>query len=503
MSDSIRSLIFLFYGLAFFAMGLIVLNERGRGSDERLRHALLPLAVFGLIHGLHEWQEMLALLGMLPAQEFAAPIWEGLRLGLLAFSFLSLAAFGASLLSPTLQIRRVSLLLPLFLAAVWAGGLFVLRGRFTLDEGLLDIADTWSRYTIGIPASLVAAVGLVFQQRAFRRAGMEQFGRDSLWAALAFLWYGPLGQIFTRPTPLWPSTVLNQNLFLALFGFPVQLVRAAAAITVAIFIVRSLRSFEVENERKIKELQAARLAAAEEREALRGELLRRIVAAQEAERQRIARELHDETGQKLTAIGLGLRSVTRTASSHPRRAAKNLQRLEDMVADALTELQRLIADLRPSHLDDLGLPSTLRWYAGELEGRAGLPVSVVITGRERALSAPVNIALFRVAQEALTNVVKHAIADAVVVGLCYGPEAVTITVSDDGQGFDVQWAQSQAQRAAYGLLGMRERAELLGGQFDLTSTFGQGSQVRVTIPYQAEASEYDGEARDDHSPPAG
>jgi hypothetical protein len=145
MSRSNLALVFFLYGLAFFSMGMIVWLERGRGSDRRLRHALLPLAAFGLIHGIHEWQEMFQILGLLPAQETAELLWEGLRLALLAFSFLSLAAFGASLLSPNERIRRISLLLPLAMAAIWVFGLLIMRGRYTIQSGLLDMVDVWTR----------------------------------------------------------------------------------------------------------------------------------------------------------------------------------------------------------------------------------------------------------------------------------------------------------------------------------------------------------------------
>ena len=131
MSRSTFAIVYFFYGLAFFCMGLIVLMERGRGSDKRLQHALRPLAAFGIIHGIHEWLEMFQILDMLPGQEEAEIFWEALRLALLAFSFLSLAAFGASLLSPTDKIRRISLLLPLAMATVWVFGLMIMRGEYT------------------------------------------------------------------------------------------------------------------------------------------------------------------------------------------------------------------------------------------------------------------------------------------------------------------------------------------------------------------------------------
>jgi signal transduction histidine kinase len=233
---------------------------------------------------------------------------------------------------------------------------------------------------------------------------------------------------------------------------------------------------------KIAELQEARLEEAQNREALRGDMLRRIVAAQEAERQRIARELHDETGQSLTAIGLGIRAVSTSRADNPERAAQNLRRLEDLTAQSITELRRIIADLRPSHLDDLGLASTLRWYAGEIENRSGLHIHLEQAGEERPLSSEMTTTLFRLAQEALTNVIRHAHATQAKVQLNYGKEEVRLTVEDDGLGFNPDMV-NYSTRSPFGLLGMRERASLLGGVCTITSKLGKGTKVEVTIPY--------------------
>ena len=472
------ALIYFFYGLAFFSMGLIVAIEGGRARDDRLRKGLRPLAVFGLIHGVHEWLDMFLILDLLPGAPW---IWESIRLALLAFSFLSLTAFGVSLLSPTEQIRRLSLIVPLAQAAIWGFGLFYFRGQYTFDYGLWAVADVWTRYVIGIPGALIACAGLLAQQRVFRQAGMERFGRDSLWAAVAFAWYGVIGQVFTRSSPLPPSTVINQELFLGFFGFPVQLLRAVAAIIVTIFVMRFMRSFEVETQRQIDELQAEKLQEAERREALRGELLRQVVAAQEAERQRIARELHDETGQSLTALGLGLRGVATYLRTDVDKAAYNLRQMEGMAAQSLDELRRLIDDLRPSHLDDLGLSAALRWYAGEIENRSNLEISVEAPNGPCELPLQIKTALFRIAQEALTNTIKHGEAHHIWIVLARGDGIVKLNVRDDGKGFE-QTRLPVENRPTWGLMGMQERTVLCGGEFSLKTAPGWGTEIQVEIP---------------------
>ncbi len=255
------------------------------------------------------------------------------------------------------------------------------------------------------------------------------------------------------------------------------------AILATIFVMRFLRAFEVERQQRLARLQAERLTDAERREALRGELLNRVVQAQESERERIARELHDETGQALTAIGMGLRGVRDEIPAGD--AADHLNHLEELTGHALNELQRLIAGLRPSHLDDLGLSAALRWYADEIEERAPLAVRVEIEGDELPMSGLIRVGLFRVAQEALTNVVKHASADEAVVRVWYRVNEVQLEIVDDGVGFNALGAD----RPSWGLIGMQERVALMGGEFDLSSQQGLGTRVSVTVPLAAQPME--------------
>jgi signal transduction histidine kinase len=489
--------IYFLYGLSFFSMGLLVALEGGRSSDERLRRALRPLYGFGLVHGLHEFLKMFDEI-LVAAGHVSSPWLIGAELATLAFSFLSLAAFGSFVLSKTKTSQRLSLIVPLVLEAIWVLGLAIFTDRFTPLE-MLAVADAWTRYIIAIPASILAAVGLIAQQHAFRRAGLIRFGQDSLWASVAFGWYGLVGQLFCAPSPLFPSNIINSELFLNLFGFPIQMLRAVTAGAAALFVVRFLRAFQVVADGRLEELNEARLRESGQRESLRGELFRRVVSAQEAERQRIARDLHDEMGQSLTAIGLGLRGLSKTLNKDPARAVDTLHRLESLTNDSLSELQRLISDLRPSHIDDLGLPAALRWYAGTVSERTGLKIRVDIFGEEKPITETVKIATFRIMQEALNNTIKHAGATSVFMQLSFESDHINISMRDDGNGFDPDLVQMrQTSRPSLGLAGMRERALLLGGTVSLQSGPGQGTMIEARIPYSNES-----EAQDDHPSAAG
>ena len=481
-------LVYFAYGLAFFSMGLLVALEGGRSSDIRLRKALRPLAGFGIIHAVHEWIEMFEQMGHFKNDLF----YTALGLAILAFSFISLAAFGSFLLAKTEVSRRLILLVPIGLEALWVFGLYHFRDQYT-GATLWAIADAWTRYTLAIPASLLTAIGLIAQQRAFRRSGLIQFGRDALWAAIAFGWYGLFGQIFTQNTPIFPSYIINQDLFQNIFGIPIQLFRAFTAVAASVFVIRFLHAFQVETEAKIAELQQAQLKESQQREIMRGELFRSVVAAQESERQRIARDLHDETGQSLTAIGMGLRGLVGKISTRNKEALNTLHKLESLTADSLKELQRLISDLRPSHLDDLGLSAALRWYAGRISELSTVSVRVDIHGEERDLDEALKITIFRIIQESLNNILKHAQATNVNIHLVYEEKNVRINVWDNGRGFDLDEAkQRQTSRPSLGLAGMEERAALLGGSVSIQSRPGYGAEVEAVIPYHNKILESDG-----------
>ena len=472
--------VYFMYGLAFFSMGLLVIMEGNRASDLRLRKALRPLAGFGIVHGIHEWVDMFDQMEILIGHEQIV-IPDFVRLTLLAVSFVSLIAFGTYLLANTEAAQRVVTLVPIGLEAIWVFGLITFRGKYPSEE-IWNIADVWTRYMLAMPGGLLAAIGLVAQQRAFRRSGLIRFGQDALWAAVAFAWYGVAGQFFVETTSLPPSNIINQELFLAIFGFPIQLFRAAMAVAAAFFVIRFLRAFQVETDQKINELQQARLEEAQQKEALKGELYRRIIEAQEAERQRIARDLHDETGQALTAIGMGLRGVaTGLKNKHEReQTLSTLKDLETLTAGSLQELQRLIADLRPSHLDDLGLLATIRWYINDVKARTNLDIELLISGEEKIICSEYSTSIFRILQEALTNITKHAEATKVQIHFIFDPEEVRIAVEDNGHGFDTDQVRKQG---SWGVIGMEERATLLNGKFYLHSGPGRGTMVEIVIPY--------------------
>jgi signal transduction histidine kinase len=693
--------VYFFYGLAFFSMGLAIwlASSRFRTSEFRLAGALLFLAGFGIVHGLQEWHDMFARVEAGGASNI--PGWlllPEVHLAHLVISFLLLVFFGIRLLYANRREindqqaksgNRLALLGAGAFLALWAFSAGATWLAYRPDRlTMLGAADVLARYTLGITGAIIAAWAIWLEQGVFKRRGMGGFGRALLGAAVALLIYGIVGQLFTEPSFIFPSNVLNAELFLRVFGFPIQVLRALMAVFMAIFIIRALNVFEIETQQRLaearesraaaqrealgvqqrarqeteqlnRELRAAvqdlallftisrRMAATLDRSALlqdampslvaalpqvnagmlalrresgrplevvsvvecddpaapvaerkaqglqlaeytattgqpswmidhevlplqeealastdrgpnlsglatvsrragghtmamplsardqvigslvfctlydaasfsprdvalaraiadqlsvaidnatlydevqqsgklRGELLHRVVSAQEAERQRIARELHDGTGQTLTALGLGLAAAADRVEADPVAVRQQLVDMKQMNAQVLQEVHNVIADLRPSILDNLGLIPALRGHIRAFEQRTGIQAQLAIQGKGLRLKPEVETTIFRIAQESLTNVVRHAEARSVLVQLTFGERDVRLSVHDDGHGFDVEPALAGAGgRAAWGLLGIQERASLVGGAAEIVSRPGEGTTVRVFIP---------------------
>ena len=678
--------VYFFYGLAFFSLGLAVWLESGRTSEFRIVRAMAPLAGFGFLHGFHEWLEMYERINPAGTANLYVDV---LRLLLLAVSFLLLIVFGILLLQTgdyqARQQRRVIF--------GWVGGLiFVWLASVLLTFRIYDlcidecvtVVDVLTRYVLAIPGALLASWALLLERRSFAARGMSRYGRDLVLAAVALFIYGVVGQAFPRPSILFPSNVINAELFFQVFHFPVQILRAVMAGLLTLFLIRAFRAFEVERQRHLAQAQKAQLAAQREalaiehkasaekealnqelrlavqdlsvlfdltrklattldqetllgqaveeivvrvpnviagavflprgsghlptwaaasgfdgiaeeafrrdraemtaekvlstgrpaycnrvdiltlleteasgidsgtllpgdkvcliglplvnrevtvgclamvlepdvapftrrdfslmrttadqlslamnnaalyqevqaREVLRGELLHRVVAAQEGERQRIARELHDGIGQMLTGLGLRLAAIGEHVKTDPERAQMQLTALRQLNAQALEELRDLVSDLRPSVLDDLGLLPALQGQVAAFTERTGVPVSFSVSGRRERLKADIETVAFRVAQEALTNVAKHAQAQRVRMRLDFGEDALTMLITDDGRGFDPEQVLhgSHNDRRAWGLLGMQERVALVDGRLNVHSVPGAGTTVDVVIPLKS------------------
>lgn len=672
--------VYFIYGLAFFSMGLAVWLEAGRTSGFQNIRVLRFLAGFGFLHGLHEWVEMGTILHNTGIVQLGDPFLANvLDVVLLLFSFLLLLTFGSFMIFSERggNGRKHTIITILIFLAVWTVSTAVALTIYKpCREGCMDVADVLGRYLLGIPGALLAGWAMLLQRRSFLARGMTRCASDIRWAAVTLFLYGVVGQAFTKQTPLFPSTIINTDLFVQLFGFPVQILRAVMATLVAVFVIRALRAFELERQQRLAEAQQSALAVQQQarvetealnrelqtavqnltalfdlsynlvmtldreailrqtlpqicesipridrgiiflleqgqrplqpvichppnlpqngygiallpqpilligeyvvnnrgpacwldgtivpldpaefqagvnsperygrivglpliikeqiggslvltlredngaatlndlslfctiarqlslaienatlyqevqaREERRGELLHQVVNAQEMERQRIARELHDGVGQMLTALGLGLAAARDSLVRDPERSFQQLDELKSMGTQLIREVQGLVTGLRPSVLDDLGLVPALRGLVRQFENRAGMTVHLTVQGHSRRLQPEIETTLFRITQEGLTNTARHAQAANVQVSLAFDTGSTTLQIQDDGRGFDPDTILRAGDKPHWGLLGIEERVSLVGGRSQILSQPGEGTTITVTIPSQEE-----------------
>jgi signal transduction histidine kinase len=246
----------------------------------------------------------------------------------------------------------------------------------------------------------------------------------------------------------------------------------AVGFVVSWFVLRRVAGLE-------RELHRRRIAETENRQDLE-RLSARLVEAQEEERRALARELHDEVGQALTAIkmevGVALRGGA--GDSRTRRSLEEARAIAESTLQGVRDLSQL---LHPSMLDDFGLPETLSAYVRKFGTRTGIRADLTFTGGEGRLPQPVEVGVYRIVQEALTNIARHSGAEHCQVRIDRQAESLHVVVEDDGIGF----MDEQARTRGLGVIGMRERAQSLAGAFSLENRQGGGTRIVVTVPLAA------------------
>jgi signal transduction histidine kinase len=477
--DLFLFLVYFVYGLAFFAMGIAMWLEAGRSPALAEARTLRPLAIFGLLHGTHEWLESYLL--QADVLGVSTPAWLSVaRLVLLVCSFIFLLLYAVQMLlqvSPRdlrLRILRFSLF-GIYALMIGFGAVHALQ---TVSLPVLDLLDALARYLLAIPAAALATLALRAQARSAKQEGRQALSKSLVLAAVGFGIYA-LAQLFVRPTEMFPAQYLNAELFRLWAGFPIQLIRACMAILITIALLGATQSVEEERKGQLLAAQQARMEALEQRETLRRELLRHTVNAQEDERGRIARELHDETSQLLSALSLELATLGAFAHRRP-QMQESLERLQNLSRQMSQGLYELVYMLRPAQLDDLGLVPALKSLIENEYHPKGLSVTLEELGTPTRFEPIIETVLFRVAQEALTNVSRHAMTGQAYVQLDYSGEQVRLTICDEGRGFDPH--EPLHPPRGWGLAGMRERVEAVSGEFKIISGVNKGTTIEVVIP---------------------
>ena len=385
---------------------------------------LRPLAAFGLIHGTHEWLE--AYLLQARAIGIALPtLLPWLRLGFLIASFASLFWFGVQMFLLVAPSKSGKFTFHLSTFCLYALFILICTFEANLKSPIpqIPLLDGLGRYLLAVPAALLAALALHSQARGMFQNKLPRLGTS---LAIASFWFAiySLTQFFIQPIDMFPARFINEEAFLRHMGFPIQLIRAITAVMITYGLVRATHYMEEERRKELFAVQQSRLEALEQQEEIRRELLRHTVRAQEDERARIARELHDETSQVLSAFTLELATLRELTKRKP-QVKDIVDKLQGLSRRLSQGLYSMVHDLRPAQLDDLGLVPAIKSLLDSECCPKGLQVSFEVTGKQRRIDSLVETVLFRVTQ-ALTNVMRHAEIEQATVQLVYTPETVRL-----------------------------------------------------------------------------
>jgi len=213
-----------------------------------------------------------------------------------------------------------------------------------------------------------------------------------------------------------------------------------------------------------------------------------IIRAQEEERKRVAREIHDGPAQSMANIVMRAEYCLKLLDLDPEKVREELVSLQNLVRMSLLDVRKIIFDLRPMVLDDLGLAPAIKRYLSDYKKQYGLQVDFLFFGEQRRLDSAIEIALFRIVQETITNVRKHAKAKRAIVKIEQLNEKVNIHMKDDGTGFNLDEIMTDTNHKGYGLVGMRERVQLLKGEINIITAPGQGTAINISVPLKVENS---------------
>lgn len=207
-----------------------------------------------------------------------------------------------------------------------------------------------------------------------------------------------------------------------------------------------------------------------------------IIKAQEEERKRVAREIHDGPAQSMANIVMRAEFCLKLLDMNPGQVRNELIALQDLVRLSLTDVRKIIFDLRPMVLDDLGLAPALHRYLADYKEQYGLNIEFLFFGQQRRLDSSIEVALFRIIQETISNIRKHAKAKSAMVKMELLNKKINVHIKDDGRGFDLDKVMADKNRDGYGLVGMRERVQLLEGEMNIITAPGQGTSINISVP---------------------
>ncbi len=454
-----RSNLYFVYGLSFFVLGLATALQSRQYTRLDLARTLKWLAAFGFVHGIHEWGDVFIPIQQGYVSNFTYQMLHRLHLIILGVSFACLMEFGVALLR-TVDYPEWLHLIPGGTLAVWFFlCFFPLAERYPEFMVWHDITNTLARYFIGFPGSILAAFGLrVHTHQRIKSLDVPFIMRMLRLTGFGLVLYGIFSGLITPAVPFFPGSLLNYGNVKQWLVFPTPVFRTLIGIGLTLTVIRVLEIFDVEIDRLLEKMEQKQIRA--------------------AERNRLSRELHDGVIQKVYTAGLLVESAHRIAQTQPADVADRLDKVENVLRDAVEDLR--------SNLAELYQPAREQSLIEALEAMVEDPRFQTFVDIEKELNIPGDLCLSPmrcdhvtgIVQEALNNIVRHAQASKVELSGHVEEDRLVIQVKDNGQGLP------DHLEPGYGLRNMRDRARILGGRLKVQESQGGGTIVNLEIPIE-------------------
>lgn len=454
--------LFFIYGLSFFSLGISALQQKNpRESSFILLKSIRYLGFFGVIHGLAEWLIMLRLTDALPEHRIHLIVAASIAN---ALSFAFLWYFGMIILEPYLTKMRSIRVLPFVIFFVWA---IVFITTYSNNSSniiqWLIFENTLSRYFIGLPGGLFTAAALKTYADNINSKKTKKIAAKLRFMSALFLLYGILAGLVVSENNFFLATFINSNSFYRVFGFPVELGRTIAAVSITIVFVGAIDVFRWELDDKIDQLTKDRILS--------------------RERRKLGRELHDGLIQLLFATGLQLENIFE--NEHDINKRKQLDEIKNNLNSTISKVRDFIDKMSLQQVSVEDLEIRLLDLIENFSRLTSIPIHLDYLIPDMtigSISSEDLTQLFYIIQEAISNSIKHSNPDQIKVSLYTKYNSIIASIEDDGEGFEID---QEKKKLSYGLTAMNERAESIGAKFSIVSS-EKGTVVTVKIPWGIE-----------------
>ena len=442
-----RSIVLFIYGQVFFILGLSIFLQSLRYSRLKLARHLRWMAVFGVLHGFHEWGMVFIPIQKAYMTDKAINAFHVVHLLLLSLSFLCLLKFGLEMLEANRYINLSLYILP----TLWV---IILVYAFTTNSetsGWMNLSSVWSRYLLGAPGAFTASIGLYRFTHEVKLISDQRSYRMLQIAGISLLVYAVLGGLIVPDEPFFPANILNYSLIESIFGIPVQVYRSLVGVVLAYSMIRAMEIFQIEVDQMIEQME--------------------ISTIQSVERDRIGQEIHDGVLQSIYSASLITGSLTSLTKDDP-VLSERIQQVKEVLNQAILELRSYMVSLR--------IPASKSTLKDELTKLIKQPrftgllnISLDFPG-EGNLSPSQISHLFSITQEALSNIVRHAHAKNVQITFESNKQTTQLSIIDDGIGFDLKNI-----KRGFGLQTIHDHVQLLGGELSIDSQSDVGTTITI------------------------